>query len=98
MSRVLQDSGARGRLEVAVPSGRTPGGGREAEGTRLLAWWEPAQSGQGHVVLVTGDAGLGKARLVQMRTAHVTHAPHGRWECRSVPYDQNPALYPVTDL
>jgi class 3 adenylate cyclase/predicted ATPase len=96
--RVLQDSGARGRLDVAVTRGLTPLVGRESEVTLLLEWWEQAKSGQGQVVLLTGDAGIGKSRLVQMLKAHVTNEPHVRWECRSVPYYQNTALYPLTDL
>src|SRR6266446_3054469 len=53
---------------------------------------------QGHVVLLTGDAGIGKSRLVQMLKEHVAHEPHVRWECRSAEYSQNTALFPLTDL
>jgi predicted ATPase len=49
-------------------------------------------------VLLTGDAGIGKSRLVQVLKDHVANEPHVRWECRSIPYYQNTALYPVTDL
>ena len=56
------------------------------------------KDGQGHVVLLTGDAGIGKVRLVQMLKEHVAHEPHMRWECRSSEYSQNTALYPLTDL
>jgi predicted ATPase len=50
------------------------------------------------VVLLTGDAGIGKSRLVQMLKDHVAHEPHIRWECRSAEYYQNTALFPLTDL
>src|SRR6266446_226513 len=53
---------------------------------------------QGHVVLLTGDAGIGKSRLVQMLKEHVAYEPHVRWECRSAEYSQNTALFPLTDL
>src|SRR5437870_4577966 len=53
---------------------------------------------QGQVVLLTGDAGIGKSRLVQMLKDHVTQEPHTRWECRSAEYYQNTALFPLTDL
>jgi class 3 adenylate cyclase/predicted ATPase len=96
--RVLQDSGARGRLDVAVTTGLTPLVGREQEVGLLLERWEQVKAGQGHVVLLTGDAGIGKSRLVQRLKGHVANEPHTRWECRSVPYYQNTALYPLTDL
>src|SRR5215510_7692016 len=40
----------------------------------------------------------GKSRLVQMLKDHVANEPHTRWECRSVEYTQNTALFPLTDL
>jgi predicted ATPase len=95
---VLQESGARGRLDVAAPRGLTPLVGRESEVTLLQERWAQAKSGQGQVVLLTGDAGIGKSRLVQMLKDHVAQEPHVRWECRSTEYYQNSALYPVTDL
>jgi predicted ATPase/class 3 adenylate cyclase len=96
--RILQDSGARGRLDVAVTRGLTPLVGRESEVTLLLERWEQVKAGHGQVVLLSGDAGIGKSRLVQMLKEHVANEPHVRWECRSVPYYQNTALYPLTDL
>jgi class 3 adenylate cyclase len=96
--RVLQESGARGRLDVAVTRGLTPLVGREPEVTLLLERWEQAKSAQGQVILLSGDAGIGKSRLVQTLKDHVAHEPHTRWECRSVPYYQNTALYPLTEL
>src|SRR5437870_13703338 len=64
--RVLQESGARGRLDVAVARGLTPLVGREQEVGLLVERWEQVKAGQGHVVLLTGDAGIGKSRLVQI--------------------------------
>ena len=96
--RVLQDSGARGRLDVAVTRGLTPLVGRESEVTLLLERWAQARSGQGQVILLRGDAGIGKSRLVQRLKDHVANEPHTRWECRSSPYFEHTALFPVTDL
>jgi class 3 adenylate cyclase/energy-coupling factor transporter ATP-binding protein EcfA2 len=96
--RVLQESGARGRLDVAVTRGLTPLVGRESEVTLLQERWEQAKSGQGQVVLLTGDAGIGKSRLVQMLKEHIAHEPHVCWECRSSEYSQNTALFPLVDL
>jgi class 3 adenylate cyclase len=96
--RVLSESGARGRLDVAVTRGLTPLVGRESEVTLLLERWEQVKDGQGHVVLLTGDAGIGKSRLVQVLKDQVAAEPHTRWECRSSEYSQNTTLFPLTDL
>ena len=96
--RVLQASGARGRLDVAETRGLTPLVGREQEVGLLLERWEQAKAGQGQVVLLTGDAGIGKSRLVQMLKDHVASESHVRWECRSSEYSQNTALFPLVDL
>jgi class 3 adenylate cyclase/tetratricopeptide (TPR) repeat protein len=96
--RVLQESGARGRLDVAVTRGLTPLVGRESEVALLLERWEQVKARHGQVILLSGDAGIGKSRLVQMLKGHVAHEPHTRWECRSTEHYQNTALFPHTDL
>src|SRR5262249_42587335 len=63
--RVLRESGARGRLDVAMTRGLTPLVGRESEVTLLLERWEQAKAGHRQVVLLSGEAGIGKSRLVQ---------------------------------
>src|SRR5262249_49553069 len=96
--RVLQGSGAKGRLDVAVNRGLTPLVGREQEVGLLVERWKQVKAGQGHVVLLTGDAGIGKSRLVQRLKEHVADELHIRWECRSAEYAQNTALFPLVDL
>ena len=96
--RVLGESGIYSRLDVAQTRGLTPLVGRESEVTLLMERWAQVKDGQGHVVLLTGDAGIGKSRLVQTLKEHIAHESHTRWECRSSPYFENTALFPVTDL
>src|SRR5262249_13986160 len=96
--RVLQESGARGRLDVAVTRGLTPLVGREQEVGLLVERWEQVKAGQGQVVLLSGDAGIGKSRLVQVLKDHIANEPHVRWECRSAEYYQNTVLFPLVDL
>jgi len=95
--RVLEASGATSRLDVAVTQGLTPLVGREQEVGLLLERWAQAKSSQGQVVLLTGDAGIGKSRLVQTLKDSVANEPHVLWECRSVPYYQNTALFPLVE-
>src|SRR5256885_15776308 len=95
---VHSESSATSRLDVAHARGLTPLVGRESEVTLLLERWEQAKSGQGQVVLLTGDAGIGKSRLVQILKEHVANQPHTCWECRSLSYFENTALFPLTDL
>jgi class 3 adenylate cyclase len=96
--QVLRESGATSRLDIAKPRGLTPLVGREQEVGLLVERWEQVKAGHGHVVLLTGEAGIGKSRLVQTLKDHVANEPHMRWECRSVEHYQNTALFPLTDL
>src|SRR5882724_2500805 len=96
--RVLRHSGAQSRLDVAGTRGLTPLVGREQEVGLLLERWHWVKEGQGQVVLLSGEAGIGKSRLVQVLKDHVASEPHTRLECRSSPHYQNSALYPIIDL
>jgi class 3 adenylate cyclase/tetratricopeptide (TPR) repeat protein len=95
--RVLQESEAQTRLDVATPRGLTPLVGREEEVALLHRRWDQATTGLGQVVLISGEAGIGKSRLVQVLKEYVTAAPHVRIEWRGSPYHQQSALYPVID-
>src|SRR6266567_7172710 len=96
--RVLRESGVHSRLDIASARGLTPLVGREQEVGLLLERWAQVKAGHGQVILLSGDAGIGKSRLVQVLKEHVATEPHIRWECRSAEYYQNTALFPVTDL
>jgi class 3 adenylate cyclase len=96
--RVLEDSGVQSRLEVASARGLTPLVGREREVGLLLERWAQVKDGQGQVVVLSGEAGIGKSRLVQVVKEHVAGEPHVRWECRGSLYHQHSAMYPVIDL
>ena len=96
--RVLRESGAQSRLEVASTHGLTPLIGRESETALLLERWAQAKDGSGQVGLVSGEAGIGKSRLIQVLKDHVADEPHTRMECRSLPYFTNSALYPITEF
>jgi TOMM system kinase/cyclase fusion protein len=97
--RVLEESGAQSRLEVGSTAGLTPLVGREQEVGLLLERWAEAKEGMGQVVLLSGEAGIGKSRLVQALKEHVAAEPQA-WltPCQCFPYYQNTALYPMIDL
>jgi predicted ATPase/class 3 adenylate cyclase len=97
--QVRYESTARSRLEAAGGAGLTPLVGREQEVGLLLERWAQVKDGFGQVVLLSGEAGIGKSRLVQVLTEHVAAMPQA-WltPCQCSPYHQNTALYPWIDL
>jgi hypothetical protein len=97
--QVLYESMARSRLEAVGSAGLTPLVGREQEKGLLLQRWAQVKDGIGQVVLLSGEAGIGKSRLVQMLKEHVAGEPQA-WltPCQCSPYYQNSALYPMIDL
>jgi predicted ATPase len=95
--QVLQESGAQTRLDVVTPHGLTPLVGRDEEVALLQRRWDQATAGMGQVVLLSGEAGIGKSRLVQVLKEHIAPTPHTRIEWRGSPYHQQSALSPVID-
>ena len=95
---VLSESGAQTRFDVAASSQLTPLVGREQEVGLLLDRWEQVEEGLGQVVLISGEAGIGKSRLLQAINDRLAGRPHYRQEYRCSPYHQNSALYPVIDF
>ena len=96
--RVLGASGAQSRLEVAATHGLTPLVGRAQEVGLLMACWTRVTEGMGQVVILGGEAGIGKSRLVQVLKEHVASEGHLWLECQGSPYYQHTALYPLTEL
>jgi class 3 adenylate cyclase/predicted ATPase len=97
--QVLSESTARSRLEAAGRTSLTPLVGREPEVALLRERWAQVKEGLGQVVLLSGEAGIGKSRLVQVLTEHVASEPQA-WltPCQCSPYHQNTALHPWIDL
>src|SRR5262245_29302451 len=90
---------ARSRLEAAESTSLTSLVGREQEIGLLRERWAQVKDGLGQVVLLSGEAGIGKSRLVQVLTEEAAAEPQA-WltRCQCSPYHQNSALYPVIDL
>ena len=89
------ESTARSRLDAAGEHGLTPLVGREQEVALLRERWTQVKDGLGQVVLLSGEAGIGKSRLVQVLKEQVAAEPQA-WltPCQCSPYYQNTALYP----
>ena len=95
--RIVREGEAQSRFDAAVRKGLTPLVGREEELGRLRRRWEQAKAGEGQVVLLSGEMGIGKSRLVQTLKEQVSTEGATRIEFRCSPYHQNSALYPIIE-
>jgi class 3 adenylate cyclase/predicted ATPase len=91
--RVVGESGIVSRFE-ALRSGITPLIGRDEELDLLTRRWQQAKLGEGRVVLISGEPGIGKSRLTAALSAHIETDPHTRIRYFCSPHDQDSALYP----
>jgi class 3 adenylate cyclase len=91
--RVAGESGIVSRFE-ALRSGTTPLVGRDEELDLLLRRWQQAKSGDGRVVLVSGEPGIGKSRLTAALSQRIETEPHTRLRYFCSPHHQDSALYP----
>ncbi|WP_437820718.1 protein kinase domain-containing protein [Sorangium sp. So ce1078] len=89
---------ARDRLDARMHQGLTPLVGRDSELDELAARWGRAAGGAGQVVLLTGEAGIGKSRSVRAFRDRLAGTPHLWLEARCSPQLQNSAFYPVIEL
>src|SRR5262249_24794155 len=96
--RVVRASGVRGRLAAAAVRGLTPFVGRERELQTLVEAWERAREGEGQVVLVGGEAGVGKSRLGEGVKAGLAGRPHTWVESGGAAYYQTTPFHVVIDL
>jgi TOMM system kinase/cyclase fusion protein len=95
--RILGASAAWSRLDVAKATGLTPLVGRESDMALLLERWEQSKAGMGQVVLLSGEAGIGKSRLVESLTVQLGSEAYTRLTFRCSPYAQQSALHPVIE-
>ena len=91
----LRASSAEGRFEALHASGLTALVGREEESELLLRCWSRAKTGEGQVVLVSGEAGIGKSRLTAALLERLADEPHTRLRYFCSPQHTDSAFYPI---
>ena len=92
---VLRASSVEGRFEALHASGLTALVGREEELELLLRRWSRAKSGEGQVVLLSGEPGIGKSRLTAALLEAVASEPHTRLRYFCSPQNTDSAYYPI---
>src|SRR5215469_16532904 len=92
--RILRPSVVASRFEALRGSSLTPLVGRDEEVEVLLRRWERAQTGDGRVVLISGEPGIGKSRLTVALCERIEPEPHTRWRYFCSVHHQDSALYP----
>ena len=91
----LRASTVESRFEALHPSGLTALVGREEETELLLRRWSRAKSGEGQVVLISGEAGIGKSRLTAALLESLAPEPHTRLRYFCSPQHTDSAFYPI---
>ena len=92
---VLRTSSVESRFEALRASGLTELVGREEELEILLRRWSKAKTGEGQVVLLSGEAGIGKSRLTATMLELLAREPHTRIRYFCSPQHTDSGLYPI---
>ena len=93
--QVVAVSTVPSRFEAATRGLATPLVGREQEIGLLLDHWQQAQEGEGQVVLLSGEPGIGKSRVASTLRQRLADQGVGTLHLQCSPYHVNSALYPV---
>jgi class 3 adenylate cyclase/predicted ATPase len=95
VSIVLRESSIASRFDALRASNLTALIGREEEAELLLRRWSRAKAGDGQVVLLSGEAGIGKSRLTATLLERLASEPHKRLRYFCSPQHTDSALYPI---
>ena len=92
---VLRPASVESRFEALHASALTELVGREEELELLLRRWSKAKTGEGQVVLLSGEPGIGKSRLTSALMEHLAGEPHTRLRYFCSPQHTDSAFYPL---
>jgi class 3 adenylate cyclase/DNA-binding SARP family transcriptional activator/predicted ATPase len=92
--RVLGESAGISRFDARRVGALTPLVGRQEEIEVLLRRWDQARTGEGRVVLLSGEPGIGKSRVAEALLTRLERAPHARMRYFCSPHHTNSPLYP----
>ena len=95
--QVLRPSVVESRFEALRGAALTRLVDREEELDLLLQRWAHARTGNGQIVLISGEPGLGKSRIIAALEERLHEDPHLRLRCFCSPYHQDSALFPLVD-
>jgi DNA-binding winged helix-turn-helix (wHTH) protein/class 3 adenylate cyclase len=95
--QVLGESAVASRFEALRGSKLTRLVGRDEEINLLLRRWARVKAGDGQVILVSGEAGIGKSRITAAFEERLYSEPHLRLRHFCSPYHQDSALFPIID-
>ncbi len=93
---VLGERRTTNRFEARAEGALHPLYGRDHELAQLMGRWRQAQAGEGQGVLLVGEAGIGKSRIVRALLDALKHEPHTRLQYQCSPYHADSAFWPVT--
>src|SRR5450755_4634991 len=91
----LGASSVASRFEALHTTGLMALVGRDEEFELLLRRWSKAKTGEGQVVLLAGEAGIGKSRLTAALLEHLAAEPHTRLRHFCSPQHTDSAFYPI---
>ncbi len=95
--RVVGEKRSKSRFETRHTGVFTPFVGREMELQTLFHGWSQAENGEGQVVLISGEAGIGKSRISEMIHQRLPSGEHLRLLYQCSPHHTNSALYPAIE-
>ena len=93
--RVVGEAAVESRFAASRAGRNLPMVGRAHEMGLMLDRWRLARGGEGQIVTVIGEAGIGKSRAIEALRAALAGEPHARIHLQGSPYYSDSALFPV---
>ncbi|MDI1431587.1 protein kinase domain-containing protein [Polyangium sorediatum] len=96
--QVSDESGAKSRIEGMTTGRLTPMVGRDLELGLMLDRWARVEEGSGQLLLISGEAGIGKSRLTRVFRDRLEASPHTWVETRCLQDQRDRSLFPIAGL